>query len=538
MRKHIRTLALLLVLIPLFMHGQDLTVIKDLMRNEAYSAAAEQLETQLDQRLKKKERLIRHYWLALAQYRMGQINEAEETMHQGLKLKKKYPLLLAFQARLKIYHQQTDAALELLSKVNNKAKEKDERLHLELAEVSLGMNEDRQANARKTLYQYEQDGQIDAALILAQYYLRQKAYEAATYHFEFAVGMDSTLVPALVSLAQIFMETQDYEQAALHLNSAIALNPSYIPLFKLRGEMWLLAENYDRAVSDFRKYLQENPEDAKVKIRYASALFLIDAWSEALGELDEILQQPEYPALALRLKAFCEYELGEINAAQLTLNQYFQRVPQERRIYEDELYAGKIWLEKGEWKKAVEAFESALNRAPEKTGRYKEVADLWMEKKLYVYYAQFMQAWVDHKSDANYQDHFLLGRAYYFSQDYMLAMRQFDEVVEQNEDWATGHYWRGISSQKLDPEDQTGLMLESATTVMDLLNKRKLESLSDRETRYLLNSLAHLTIHHASPKPDGSLNCEAVFAYVEKILAIRPDHTLANEIKEACEDRW
>ena len=537
MRKHISTLALLLVLLPLFSWGQNMTEIEALMHNEAYETAKVQLEGQLTQQLKKKEKLIRYYWLALAQYRMGQIEQAEKTAQQGLKLKKKYPLLLAFQARLKVYHQQPDAALELLSKAEKKNNQKDERLSLELAEIYLNMDEDRQAEARKELYQFEQDGQIDAALILAQYYLRQKAYEAAAYHFELAVGIDSTVVPALVSLAQIFMETQDYEQAANYLNAAIAQNPKYIPLFKLRGEMWLLAENYQQAISDYYTYLQENPEDTQARIRYASALFLNQAWSSALTELEDVLMQAEYPALALRLKAFCQFELGQTQESQATLSKYFERVPAERRIYEDYFYAGKIWLEKEAWTKAVQAFDEALNIDQTQTERYKEIADLWQAKKRYDYQARYLQAWVDHKSDASYQDYFLLGRAYFFSEDYLLAINQFDKVVKLKEDWAIGHYWRGQSSQKLDPRDDTGVLLESTTAVMDLLGDRDLETLTDRESRYLLLSLAYLTLRH-SPKPDGSLNCEAIFVYVEKILAIRPDHTLANEIKEACEDRW
>lgn len=197
---------------------------------------------------------------------------------------------------------------------------------------------------------------------------RRKEYSAAVATLTQLIQKDAKDKTAFLGRANAHLAQMNYDEALRDYDSAIAVDPSYADAYFARGTMrWLLGElalaewDYSTTVqlapdenffySQLARVLYEEKAADKVKVLYREAyrkdprrVWALDGWFGAMFELkefDEILEEHE----------------------QILANETADSID-PKSILAPGYYAGVVYVQRKEYDRAIEVFESCVSRAP------------------------------------------------------------------------------------------------------------------------------------------------------------------------------
>jgi tetratricopeptide (TPR) repeat protein len=195
--------------------------------------------------------------LARVFQRLGRIAEAEDELHQLLRIRPDDPVLLADLADLEAarghFERSRDLYLKALSKSGRGSTGASSQLRLRYALQARSWGDFYLAEKvlRARLQEHPQD--VRAALDLAGVLVAEQQYEAADAQYRLLTKAPRARQPALIGLATSHLAAQDFQGVLPFTDEVLNSDPNQVEALTLRAEALRRLHRYDDAKRDFRR---------------------------------------------------------------------------------------------------------------------------------------------------------------------------------------------------------------------------------------------------------------------------------------------
>ena len=185
------------------------------------------------------------------------------------------------------------------------------------------------------------------------------------------------------NLYQIFRERgikalnlRAYDEAASYFGEALQFKPDDAVLYRLMGDGYARDGNLKDAIAHYRKAFEFDPTDLEIKqnlagylSNYGVELTGVRRWEAAIAAYQEALQLNPTLNIAyanlvdvLWKRANAHRESGHIDKA---INAYLQLIQMDKAASDAHSLLGELYLKKGAYPQAIEAFQSAFAAKPD-----------------------------------------------------------------------------------------------------------------------------------------------------------------------------
>ena len=185
------------------------------------------------------------------------------------------------------------------------------------------------------------------------------------------------------NLYQIFRErgiealnVKAYQKAALYFGEALQFKPEDALLYRLMGDAYARDGDLKNAITQYRKAFEFDPADLEIKqnlagylSNYGVELMGTQRWEEAIAAYQEALQLTPTLNIAytnlvdvLWKRANMHRKSGRIDKA---IDAYLQLIQVDTDAADAHSLLGKLYLKKGAYPQAIDAFQSAFSAKPD-----------------------------------------------------------------------------------------------------------------------------------------------------------------------------
>lgn len=280
----------------------------------------------------------------------------------------------------------------------------------------------------------------------------------AAEYFNKAQELDPKSARAIVSKGRLYYNSTNYDAAAAEFERAIKLDPSYAPAYSAVAYAYLRQGKLEKAKEAAKKYLELSKNNCSARIFYASLLYFSKSYQEALDELANVSTRCDSNNLKmLRIQAYSNYEAEKYPEGIAVMEHLFRIVPMESRDKKDFEYYGKLLIETNQDSLGIEQLLKAYALDPSRGDLLSEIANAWFKLKNYPNAILYMQQKIALGKDIKVTDYYLLGRANYYSGQYVPADSAFMKVNEISPKYAGGWLWRADVSSNIDSTGKDSL---------------------------------------------------------------------------------
>jgi tetratricopeptide (TPR) repeat protein len=142
-----------------------------------------------------------------------------------------------------------------------------------------------------------------------------------------AIALQPESVVAHVKRGSAYRSQGAIEDAMRDLRRASELDPSATKALELLGDLNLQLTRFDRAIDQYRRYTSIDDQRAPVQYKLGLALYRAGRLADALAPLGRALTLDESMKEARFLMGLCQRDLGDLSAAQATLEVATDRSP-------------------------------------------------------------------------------------------------------------------------------------------------------------------------------------------------------------------
>lgn len=354
------------------------------------------------------------------------------------------------------------AAMVLIDEAVSKASTKDPRTLIEAAEALIHYK-NKDLDKAKTILDKANgiDGKnSEINLLYGDIYTELNNGTLAADYYNRALEINQSLARALVSKGKLYKRSTNFEGAAQEFEKAITIDPDYAPAHRELGEVSFKLGKLDKAKEEYRRYLELSKNNCGARLRYASFLYFSKNYTDALAELNQVQQKCDSNnILMLRIFTYSYFETKEYDKGLKTVEHLFRLLTQENRTSMDYEYYGKLLgaSNSGKDSLAIEQLQKAYALDPSKTDVLREMANIWIKLKQYPNAIINLQQLVSGGKDVKVVDHYNLGRALYYNNQFGLADSSFKNVNELSPKYASGWLWRADVNSHIDSTSEQGL---------------------------------------------------------------------------------
>ena len=155
---------------------------------------------------------------------------------------------------------------------------------------------------------------------LAQLAIDQSKPAEAIAHYNEALRMNPTLVPALTDRGLAYLAAGDPDHALQDFSQAIKLRPDFIPAYMNRAQVYIRRSDFNSAIRDYDKVLQLNSSYLPGIVARAAARAAAKQYDEAIADLDDAIRLNTGDASLWERQADIYSEKGEYPHAIRDLN--------------------------------------------------------------------------------------------------------------------------------------------------------------------------------------------------------------------------
>ncbi len=290
---------------------------------------------------------------------------------------------------------------------------------------------------------------------------------------------------------KLYQRGRNYNLALDFYNKAIGIDANFAPAHREIAEIYMMAGKSSKAIESWKKYLElNNSNDARY--RYMTALFYNKQYTEAINE-GENLKKGGYNNYTIeRLLGWAYGEMGNKNDTTAyskglrSLNQFFELVkdkPDFKYLPGDYKYRGMLLSKTGKDSLGTLEIEKAIALDPAANcDLYGDIARIWIRIKNYNKAISAFEKKAGCTKGLDGQDHFDLGKAYYFSGGakqreavtikdaklklakeaeatpfFVKADSSFSKLILLKPAFPAGYYWKGRVETYLDPKNEMWL---------------------------------------------------------------------------------
>lgn len=350
-------------------------------------------------------------------------------------------------------------------------------------------------------------------------YLEQNNGTKAIEYYEKATTLNPKSVKATLRQGQLYNRAKNYSLALDFYKSASLIDSSFAPAYREKAEIYFRAGQYNNAVAQYKKYLELN-NNCSARLRYAGFLYKAKQYALSVDAVKEAKKCAPDNQYLDRYLTYDYYELGDDSSGLASSKLFFQKANPEIIIAEDYEYRGRLYSKLGEDSLAIIDYTQAMKMDPTKNDLANDIATSYMKLK------KFTEA-IDLFEDklltgsATINDYYALGRAYYYSKNFISADSAFAKMVELQPNLALGYLWRAKANVQTDPNNEKWKAKE---WYEEFIAKVKPEEL-ERSKKDLIGAFNYLAAHYASKK-----DCSHTKEYLLKVVEIDQNNTEAKKV--------
>jgi tetratricopeptide (TPR) repeat protein len=176
-----------------------------------------------------------------------------------------------------------------------------------------------------------------------------------------ALALVPDAVVAYLKRGRVYQLQGEAEAALRDLKRAAELDPSATRPLEWLGDISLELNRLDRASEYFQRYVALDDRNARVLYKLGVARYRAGAAREALPVLDQALQIDSTLNDARFLRALCQRDLGQPNAARSTLEEVVAATPGARGPREA---LAEVYASLGEHQRAIDTLEALSTLDP------------------------------------------------------------------------------------------------------------------------------------------------------------------------------
>ena len=464
--KTIGLLSLVLVLNTAFLQAQTLKDAIRLSENEEYEKAEKAFEVLLTSN---PENGLTYYYYGENYFNNKQLEKARMAYQKGIEL---FPgNAINYVGLGKIYYvaNKMDEANNNFFTAKTLSKSKNPLVLMELADVYINSELKNCSEAIKLLNQAAglDTKNPEIYTLIGDAYLEQGDGSLAIANYEHALDIDKKYTKAILREGKLWSRAKNYNLALEYYNKAIGIDSTFAPAFQERAELRFRAGQTDRAVGDYKKYLQLN-DNLNARIRYAKFKYLTKDYKSCIEESSAILAKDSSDITLYRFEGYSYYEMGKYQDALHCMNHFFNLMgsvsktstnSETKFLATDYEYLGKSALKNQQDSIGIGAIEKAIKMDSTKWDLYGEVASAELKAKKFnlaiTYYEKKINAAPTKEGGAN--DYYGLGRAYYYSKDYVHGDTCFAKLIRLQPTLPYGYLWRALCNLPFDQNEKKEL---------------------------------------------------------------------------------
>jgi len=344
--------------------------------------------------------------------------------------------------------------------------------------------------------------------------------------YESAAKLDPKSVTAYLRIGQLWNRSKNYNAALDSYKKASLIDSSFAPAYREMAEIYFRAGQYNNAVAKYKRYLALN-NDCDALARYAGFLLEAKHYAESIDAAKEALKCNPKNIYLCRYLAYACYEVAPPDYTSGLENSklFFAKATADTKIIpKDYEYQAKL-LSKNDkdsvsLQLAIVAFKKALELQPDKEELNGDIAAIYIKLKKWAEAISFYDKKIA-ANKANVNDYFGLGRAYYFSKDFVKADSAISQMIKLQPDLSYGYLWKAKVSVQQDLKNEKWL---AKTYYEQYISKVKPED-NDKNKRDLIDAYNYLAAYYAEKK-----DCPNVKLYMQKVLELDPANSQAKKV--------
>jgi protein O-mannosyl-transferase len=145
-------------------------------------------------------------------------------------------------------------------------------------------------------------------------YFELNKFDMAFADYKKALSIKPDYSTALDNLGALFGLSRQYDSAIIYFNKALAINPHYSPSYKNRGLVNVELNRNEEAIRDFRKFLEDIPNDPDIMNMIGVCYRNLGKYNEALVIISEAIKIKPDPHFYLN-RAYCYRDLKDFPSA-------------------------------------------------------------------------------------------------------------------------------------------------------------------------------------------------------------------------------
>ncbi|MBA3970545.1 MAG: tetratricopeptide repeat protein [Bacteroidetes bacterium] len=271
-------------------------------------------------------------------------------------------------------------------------------------------------------------------------FLEQNNGTKAVENYEKAGALDPKSPRALLKQGQVWNRAKNYNLAIDTYKKAKNIDSTFAPAFREAADIYIKANRFGEAVYNMKKYLALN-NDCSAKSKYSGVLNQARMYKESVEAGKEALKCVPVNPYTYRYMAYSQFETADYAGGMENINNFFTNAPADKIIPLDYEYRAKLLSKTGKDSLAIADFTKALELQPEKIELKGDIANAYIKMKKYPEAIASYKEKIE-KGKPNANDYFGIGRAYYYSKDFINADSSFSQIIKSQPELGLGYIWK------------------------------------------------------------------------------------------------
>ena len=335
-------------------------------------------------------------------------------------------------------------------------------------------------------------------VLMGDAFLEQNNGNKAIENYEKAAALDPKSVRATLKQGQLWNRSRNYEKALEFYKKAKLIDSSFAPAYRELAEIYFRAGQYKTASAQYKRYLELNP-NCSAKARYAGFLEEAKQYAESVEAAKEALKCDSNNVFLYRYLAFDYYFLKNYEDGMKASKKYFaKKTPDVKEIPQDYEYRGKFYAQTGSDSLAIIDFKKAMEMDTTRKELNNDIAGIYMKLKKFKEAIEIYQRKIK-AGKGNVNDSLAIGRAYYYSKDYVNADTTFADVIRLRPSFYQGYLWRAKTNVQMDPDPKTSGKWAAKAYYEGFIAKLKPED-TEKQKTFIIEAYNYLGFYNLNKK--------------------------------------
>ncbi len=463
---------------------------------------------------------------------VGQNDSAIAVLNTAASIDTKSPLKSIANGKMLLLSGDKIESKKVFEKIILSTKSKDATYPLEIGYTYLAP---KIKDLDEAIYFFNKSKEIDyknprTLMLLGDAYLIKNEGGKAMSNYEQAAAIKKTAT-TMYKIGNLNMQAKNYDEAIKGLEASVAIDPNFAEAYERLGECYYLNKQFNKVAVNFKKYAELNPTDAEGKLRYVNFLFLKDDFKNLKAEIPYYLSSDANNLQLNRFMGYACFEEKSYDSSVVFMNRFMELSTAQGKpaVARDYRYLGQALLKTKNDSASLINLLKAYEMDPSKTELLNDISEIYYKKKDWTNAIKFGTLKIKNdkttETGIDVNDVYALGRAYYFSKDYINADTTFGTVISMIPTKTFGWLFKAKTKMKieLDTKNPIGLALPYYLKYIEIASID-----IEKNKKDLIDAYSNLGFIYFTKKENN--NAKAAYA---KILELDPTNTQAKNNMEA-----